>query len=82
MKDEARKIFGEKSAAFQMVPLLCSLRNHVWPEEGTMCHDNLIRKHYLLVMGLGETAHWFCQLTYLNVVVNNSPSKVTGKCPF
>ena len=82
MQDEARKIFGEKCAAFQMMPFVHSLRNHVWPEEWTTCHDNLIRKHYLLEIGLGETADWFCQLTYLNAVVNNSPSKVTGKCPF
>ena len=65
-----------------MMPFVHSLRNHVWPEEWTTCHDNLIRKHYLLEIGLGETADWFCQLTYLNAVVNNSPSKVTGKCPF
>lgn len=78
MQGEARKIWGEKGAAFQFTPL----RNRVWPKEGTVCRDNLIRKHYLLVTGLGETADWFCQLTYLNVVVSNAPSKVTGKCPF
>lgn len=81
MQDEARKIFGEKCAMFRNA--LNVLTQEPRPaEEWTMSHDNLIRKHYLLVIGLGDTADWFCQLTYLNVVVNNSPSKVTGKCPF
>lgn len=78
MQGEARKSLGEKGAAFQITPL----RDSVWPATVTMCHGSLRRKRYLLVTGLGETADWFCQLTYLNVVVNNSPSKGTGKCPF